>query len=187
MNYAQSLDSQLNIEGQMVAVVGNATPAGVPVHVECALPLHRLGEARRQENVSRGTVARRLGITVEEVRRQECETTDLPLSVLYKWAKVLDQPVTELLQETGYSLSLPLFNRAHMALVMKTAMTILERAGDPRTKRLAQTMVDQLIEIMPELRGVDAWQIVGKRRRRDELGIAAERSLPDEVFRDVVD
>ena len=60
---------------------------------------------------------------------------------------------------------------------MKTAMAILERTGDPRTKRLAQTMVDQLIEIMPELRGVSAWHVVGKRRRLDELGIAAERSF----------
>jgi transcriptional regulator with XRE-family HTH domain len=187
MNHAQSLDSWLNIEEQMGAVVENATPAVGPVHVECALPLHRLGEARRQENISRGTVARRLGVTVEEVRRQECETTDMPLSTLYKWAKVLDQPVTELLQETDYSLAMPLFNRAHMALVMKTAITILERAGDPRTKRLAQTMVDQLTEIMPELRGMAAWQIVGKRRRRDELGIAAERGLPDAFFRNVAD
>ena len=41
MNHAQTLDSRLNIEEQ--------TPAVVPIHLECALPLHRLGEARRQE------------------------------------------------------------------------------------------------------------------------------------------
>jgi transcriptional regulator with XRE-family HTH domain len=183
----QALDSQLNIEEQMGEVIEKTTPAAVPVRVECPLPLHRLGEARRQENISRGTVARRLGVTVDEVRRQECETTDLPLSMLHKWAKVLDQPVTELVEETGNSLSMPLFNRAHMVRVMKTAMTILERGRDPRTKRLAQTMVDQLAEIMPELRGMVAWQIVGKRRRRNELGIAAERRLPDEFFRDAAD
>jgi transcriptional regulator with XRE-family HTH domain len=183
MNHAQSLDSRLNVEEQMVAVMENATPAVVPVHVERALPLHRLGEARRQEQLTRHTVARCLDITVEEVRRQECETTDLPLSVLHKWAEVLHVPVAELVQEPGDSLSMPLFNRAHMVLVMKTAAAILERAGDLRTKRLAQSMVDQLIEIMPELRGVSAWPTVGKSRRRlDELGSAAERSLPDEVF-----
>lgn len=187
MNHAQSLDSQLNLEEQMVAVVENATPAAAPIHSESGPPLHRLGEARRQEDISRRTVARHLGITVGEVIRQECETTDLPLSMLHKWAKVLDQPVAELVQQTGYSLSMPLFNRSHMALVMRTAMTILEQTRDPRTKRLAQTMVDQLIEIMPELRGVAAWQTVGKPRRRDELGIAAERRLSDEVYRDAVD
>ena len=178
MNCAQSLDSRLNIEGQMVAVVENATPAVVPVHVERALPLHRLREARQQEEFTCRTMARRLDITVGELRRQECETTDLPLSVLHKWAKVLHVPVTELVLEPDDPLSMPLFNRAHMVLVMKTATTILERARDLRTKRLAQTMVDQLTAIMPELRGVSAWPTVGKSRRGfDELGIAVARGL----------
>ena len=49
MNLAQTMDSRLNIAEQ--------TPALVPIHLERALPLHRLGEARRQENVSRRNVA----------------------------------------------------------------------------------------------------------------------------------
>ena len=149
--------------------------------------MHRLGEARRQEHIFAPQRGADLGITIEDVRRQECKTTDLPLSVLHKWAKVLGLPVAELVEEPDDSLSTPLFNRARLVRVMKTAMAILERTGDPRTKRLAQTMVDQLIEIMPELRGVSAWHAVGKRRRLDELGIAAERSLSDEVFMDMVD
>ena len=132
-------------------------------------------------------MARHLGITVEDVRRQECKTTDLPLSVLHKWAKVLGLPVAQLVEESDDSLSTPLFNRASLVRVMKTAMAILERIRDPRTKRLGQTMVDQLMEIMPELRGVDALHVVGKRRRLDEVGIAAERRLSDEVFMDEVD
>ena len=40
---------------------------------------------------------------------------------------------------------------------------------------------------MPELRSVSAWHAIGVRRRLDELGIAAERVLSDEVFMDVVD
>jgi transcriptional regulator with XRE-family HTH domain len=179
MNCVQTLDSRLNIEEQ--------TPAVVPIHLESARPLHRLGEARRQEDISCGKVARHLGITIEDVRRQECTTTDLPLSVLHKWAKVLGLPVAELVEEPDESVSTPLFNRASLVRVMKTAMAILERTGSPQTKRLAQTMVDQLTEIMPELRGVSAWPAVGKRRRLDELGIAAERSFSDEFFMDVVD
>jgi transcriptional regulator with XRE-family HTH domain len=179
MNHAQTLDSQLNLEEQ--------NPAVVPIHVECALPLHRLGEARQQEHISRRTVARHLGITIEDVRRQECKTTDVPLSVLHKWAEVLGLPVVELVKEPRDSLSTPLVNRARLVRVMKTAMALLERNGDPQTQRLAQTMVDQLIEIMPELRGVSAWHAVGKRRSLDELGIAAERRLSDRVFRDVVE
>jgi transcriptional regulator with XRE-family HTH domain len=179
MNLAQTLDSQPNIEEQ--------APVVVPTHLEHVRPLHRLGEARRREDVSRRTVARHLGITVEDVERQECKTTDLPLSVLHKWAKVLGLPMTELVEEPDDSLSTPLFNRANLVRVMKTAMAIREQTRDPRTKRLGQTMVDQLTEIMPELRDVSAWHTVGKRRRLDELGIAAKRGLSDEVFMDVVD
>jgi transcriptional regulator with XRE-family HTH domain len=179
MNRGQARDSRLNIEEQ--------TPAVVPIHLECALPLHRLCEARQQENISRRNVARHLGITVQDVRRQECKTTDLSLSMLHKWAEVLALPLAELVEEPHDSLSTPLINRARLVRVMKTAMAILERTGDPQTKRLAQTMADQLIGIMPELRGVSAWHAVGKRRSLDELGIAAERSLSEEVFMDLVE
>ena len=72
MSHAQTLDSRLNIVEQ--------TPAVVPIHLECARPLHRLGEARQQGHMSRSTLARHLGITVKDVRRQECRTTDLPLN-----------------------------------------------------------------------------------------------------------
>ena len=179
MNLAQTLDSRLNIEEQ--------TPAVVPIHLECALPLHRLGEAREQEEISRRNVARHLGITAKEVMRQECRTTDLPLSVLHKWAKALGLPVAQLVAEPDDSLATPLVHRAGLVRVTKTAMAILERTRNPRMKRLAQTIVDQLLEIMPELRDVRAWHAVGKRRRLDELGVAAERRLSDKVFMDVVD
>ena len=179
MKLAQTLDSQPNIEEQ--------APAAVPIDLECGPPLHRLGEARRQEGASRRTVARHLGITTEDVRQQECQTTDLPLSVLHKWARVLGLPVAQLVEEPDDSLSTPLFNRANLIRVMKTAMAIREQTRDPRTKRLGQTMIDQLMEIMPELRDVSAWQAVGQRRRLDELGIAAERGLSHKIFMDVMD
>lgn len=179
MTLAQTMDSRLNI--------AEWNPAVVPIHLECALPLHRLGEARRQENISRHNVARQLGITMEEVRRQECQTADLPLSMLRKWAKVLGLPVAELVEEPDDLLSTSLFNRARLVRIMKTATAILEQTDDLPTNRLAQNMIDQLTEIMPELRGIGAWNAVGPHRRRDELGIAAERSLSDEVFMDMVD
>ena len=52
---------------------------------------------------------------------------------------------------------------------------------------MTQTLIDQLTEMMPELQGVSPWHSVGKRRRLDELGIAAQRSLSDEVFLDLTD
>jgi transcriptional regulator with XRE-family HTH domain len=147
MNCAQTPDSRLNIEEQ--------TPTLIPIHLDGAHPLHRLGEARQQEHISRSNVARHLGITVEDVGRQECKTADLPLSMLHQWAEALGLPVAELVVEPGDSLSTPLLNRARLVRVMKNAMAILERTRNPQTKRLAQTMVDQLREIMPELHGVN--------------------------------
>ena len=179
MNSTQTLDSRPNIEQQ--------SPVVVPIRLESAQPLHRLGEARLQEDVSLDCMARHLGITVQDVRRQECKTTDLPLSALHNWAKVLGLPVTELVEEPANSLSTPLLNRARLVRIMETTLAILEHSGDPQTKRLARTMVDQLLEIMPELRGVSAWHAVGKPRCLDEPGITAVRRLSDEVFMDVVD
>jgi transcriptional regulator with XRE-family HTH domain len=149
--------------------------------------LHRLAEVRRLQGVSRRTVARRMNVDVAEVRRQEDETVDLPISTLYQWQKALEIPLTELLVESEDSVSQPLLQRAQLVRLMKTAMAILEQTEEEPVHRMAQTLVEQLTEMMPELRGVSPWHAVGKRRRLDELGVAAQRSLSDDVFLDLTD
>ena len=57
-----------------------------------------------------------------------------------------------------------------MIKVMKTAATILEGAQASETKMLAERLVAQLLEVMPELEGVSAWPAVGQRRSLDEVG-----------------
>ncbi len=150
--------------------------------VAAAAALHRLGEVRKQEGISRRTIARYLGITTAEVALQERETTDLPLSTLYKWQRALNVPLVELLVEPGETLSPPLMKRARLVQIMKTAASIMEHAKLTSVKRLAETMIQQLIEIMPELRETSAWPAVGQRRQSDEYGRAAERSFPEDVF-----
>jgi transcriptional regulator with XRE-family HTH domain len=179
MSLTPTPDSRVNIAEQ--------SPVVVPNHLKSAPALHRLGEARLQEDISRVSVARQLGITVQAVARQERSTTDLPLSMLHKWAKVLGLPVSELVKEPDGSLSAPLLLRARLVQVMKSAMTILKRARNPQTKQLAQTLVDQLIEIMPELRGVSPLRAEGKRRSLDELGVIGEQSFSIESLRNLVD
>jgi transcriptional regulator with XRE-family HTH domain len=144
--------------------------------------LHRLATVRRLQGVARKALARSMKIGVAEIRRQEAETNDLPLSVLYQWQKVLGVPVAELLVEPEDSLSQPLVERAQLVRLMKTALAVLETADGDATRGMAQELVDQLIEVMPELQGVTAWNSVGERRRRDELGVAAIRTMPDDVF-----
>ncbi len=149
---------------------------------ERATELHHLGKVRRREGISRRAIAHRLGVAVAAVEHQECGSTDITLSVLYAWQKVLDVPLVELLAEPNDSLSTPSARRAQLVRLMKTALSIAEQAEQKPIRRMAQTLINQLMEIMPELRGVNPWHQVG--RRRSEYGRAAEQSLPDEMFLD---
>jgi len=142
-----------------------------------ARPLHRLAEVRRRQGVSCRTMARRLNTSVELIRLQEDENTDLPVSKLYQWQEVLDVPVSELLVDSGDPLSTPVMRRAQLVRMMKTARTILERSQQLTIRRMAQVLVDQLEEMMPELAEVSPWPAVGRRRGRHELGQAAYREL----------
>ena len=150
-------------------------------------PLHRLSVVRRRQGVSRRAMARRLKTDVDSIARQEKDNADILLSTLYEWQDVLRVPVAELLVDTDEPLSPPVMKRAQMVRLMKTAAAILERAQKPALRRMAQMMVDQLIEIMPELEGVSPWNAVGQRRTLDELGKAADRCLSLDALADFVD
>jgi transcriptional regulator with XRE-family HTH domain len=153
-----------------------------PVPISSQRPLHRLAAVRRLQGVSRRAIARRLNVDIATVKAQECETNDLPLSVLYQWQEMLEVPVTELLVESEEPLSPPIQHRARMVRVMKTVLAILERSSQVGVKRMAENLVAQLTEVMPELKGVSAWHAVGQRRRLDEYGRAAERRFTPDCF-----
>ncbi len=70
---------------------------------------------------------------------------------------------------------------------MKTALSLLEEAGDGPPRRVAQSLVEALVEVMPELRHVTAWNAVGKRRRASDLGVTALRRLSDDLFLDATE
>ena len=50
---------------------------------------HRIAAVRQEQGMSLRSVSRRLGVDVRDLRYQECETTDLRLSDLYRWQKAL--------------------------------------------------------------------------------------------------
>ncbi len=147
-------------------------------------PLHRLATVRKRQGISRRSLARRLNIEVSQVKRQEQECADMPLSTLYEWQEALEVPVTELLVELNEPLSPPVLKRAQLVRLMKTARAIHQRAQQPSIERMAQMFIDQLLEIMPELEEVTPWHDVGRRRTQEELGQAALRCLPIDWFRD---
>lgn len=166
----------------------SAVDNAVRVHVSTAgQPLHRLAKVRRLQGLSRRVVARRLKTEVAQLKEQEQPTSDMPLSRLYEWQRVLEVPVAELLVEPDDPLSAPVLERARLVRVMKTVLAILEEARELPVRRMAETLVDQLTEMMPELEGIGPWHAVGRPRRRDELGVAAERRLSDDVFLDIID
>jgi hypothetical protein len=92
--------------------------------------------------------------------------------------------VAELLAEAGDSLVSPVLERSQLVRLMKTVLAVREQAKQESIRRMAQTMWEQLIEIMPELANIGPWHAVGKRRRLSELGVAAHRHLTEDVFID---
>jgi transcriptional regulator with XRE-family HTH domain len=168
---------------------GTVDPEGVPVPPSNGegRPLHRLGAVRRLQGVSRRAIARRMNVDVSTVKQQEESTTDLSLSTLYRWQQLLDVPVAELLVDNEESLSAPVLKRARMVRLMKTVLSIVERSSQPSIRRMGENLVSQLVELMPELKGVTAWHAVGQRRRLNEYGRAAERRLSPDVFLDLLD
>ena len=146
------------------------------------LRLHRINTVRRQQHVSLRTAARQVGTDIPTVRSQEDETADLRLSDLYRWQQVLDVPIADLLCDPGTPLSRPVMERARLVRLMKTAAAIQERADSAQVQRMAENLVQQLVEIMPELEDVNAWHAVGQRRSMDEFGRIMEHPIPDSFF-----
>jgi transcriptional regulator with XRE-family HTH domain len=148
-----------------------------------AAGLHRVAEVRRQQGVTLRNVARRLGIPLPVVRRQERPDSDLRISDLLRWQEVLEVPVAELLVEGDGQLSGPVLERSRMVKLMKTAAAIRERSSDPGIARMVAMLVEQILEIMPELADVTPWHSVGQRRTREELGRTARMMVSEEMFR----
>lgn len=126
--------------------------------------MHRVREVRREQGISIKRASQHLGVSVEEARRQEEPTTDLTMSQLFAWQKLCETPIADLLVEPDCELSGPVLARARMVRVMKTVQAIMERTGQVSVKRLAQTLVNQLVELMPELKGVSSWHAVERRQ-----------------------
>jgi len=149
---------------------------------ETSRPMHRIAEIRRQQGISLRTVARRMNTTAQAARQQERNDSDLKLSELYAWQCALEVPVADLLVDLDAPLSMPVLQRARLLKMMKTALAIIEASDDESVVRMAQTLADQLVEVMPELRDVNPWHSVGQRRTLDEMGRIAQETVPERVF-----
>jgi hypothetical protein len=113
--------------------------------------------------------------------------SDMPLSRLYQWQAVLGVPIAELLVDSDESLSPPILKRAQIVRLMKTAALIREQSHSEPIERMVQMLIEQILDIMPEVKDVSAWNAVGQRRTLDELGEAANRRISIEVLEDLMD
>lgn len=188
--HAISADGEV---GYMSIADFNVEAASIPLASAAPVPqtgqpssgkprLHCIASVREQQGMSLRSVARRMDMDVSELKLLERETTDMLLSTLYKWQAALDVPVASLLVDQDDPLSEPVLKRARMIRLMKTAAALLDRADSKPIERLATMLIEQLVEIMPELKDVSAWHAVGQRRSLDECGRIAEQTLPDDWF-----
>jgi transcriptional regulator with XRE-family HTH domain len=111
---------------------------------------HRLHEARRASGLSLAVVAARLGLSVENARRQESAGFDLPVSALRRWAEALGAPLEELVIEPKDGLAPPPFTRKRLERMVRIAATIAKTAQRPDARRLAERLI---AEVAPFLRG----------------------------------
>jgi transcriptional regulator with XRE-family HTH domain len=144
--------------------------------------LHRIAEVRQLQGVTLRNVARRLGMSLPVVRRQEQSDSDLRISDLLRWQQVLEVPVAELLVEGDGQLSGPVLQRSRMVKLMKTAAVLRERTAGTPAAQAAEMLVSQILEIMPELADVTPWQTPVPRRSGDDVGRAARGQVPDTIF-----
>lgn len=146
--------------------------------------LHRLQAVRQEQGLSVRRVAQQMKLDAEDVRQEEDPQSDLPLSRLYAWQRVLEVPIADLLVDSDSPLSAPVLERARLVKLMKSVAGILEKTRDPDVKKLAESMAEQLKEIMPELAGVTAWPTTSQRRQAVRMGRIAQHTYSFELRAD---
>ncbi len=146
--------------------------------------LHRIREVRIAEGCSLGMVARRMNKEASILRNQELENTDLTLTDLYRWQAALNVPVHELLIEPERTLAEPIRTRASIIRMATTAKAILQTSTVRVTRCLAQDLLHQLIDMMPELKDLlpdlnyrRSWRELNTRGNSQSLGRTAERII----------
>lgn len=135
---------------------------------------HRLKEARIRSGVSQRAVARRTGLSLAEVARQE-ESDNISLSDLQKWKDALGVPIAELLTDSPERTDELIRLRAGMIQVMRSLASLDSSDVSDSQKAIIQNMRHELEGLMPELSSVKSWpQFGGRRQRREPARIESQ-------------
>jgi hypothetical protein len=168
-----------NHSPDLLSIAGSRRRVAGPPPVR---PLHRIAQVMQQESVGLRTAARRMNVTPTQARVESEPTCDLTLSDLYRWQTALSVPIAELLNEPEVALSPAVAWRSQLVKAMRTVRSIQLLVDDEAVQTLTITLIQQLIDMMPELTDVPPWPSKGRPRTSDELGAIAEKPLPDEFF-----
>jgi transcriptional regulator with XRE-family HTH domain len=141
-----------------------------------AQTVHRLKAARLTAGVSLRAVARRMNVSVATARAEEEGRRELFISDLHRWQTALKVPLAELLEPPAMSLWEPVRQRACMIRLAKTAKTLAKKSSSGPNRRLASRLVNQLEEVMPELKEIGAWP-EGSPRPPGEVGRAGDEIM----------
>ena len=158
-----------------------------PEGVSCSNPLdekidytaapgrrHYIAEVIKNQKISIAHCAKRLGLTQEEVLRQIDPKSNLTLNQLFDWSEVLDVPLTELLPFDS-STSDPIRNRALLLRIMKTARQVQSLSANTVVQSAAETLILQLLELVPDFAMIEAWPSVGQSRVAKVDGLSTRR------------
>lgn len=161
---------------------------------------HRVKKRREEENLSIEVCAKKMKISVKEARRQEDPYSDLLLSQLAAWEKVLDMDTLLLLGDDP--IRDPFEDREFLLRIIKyvkTLYTVLnelkemaredhEDWEDPeyrvyrvylmRILRILKSMMDMILEKIPELKDVSALPEVGKSHEAKDGAASYRRFNP---------
>lgn len=171
------------------SITGFVCPAPVvsAEEVKKALPregktaYHRIAKVRENQGMSIQSCARKLGISVSEAREQEKPTSDLTISQLTAWKRVLEVPFSEIVIQTEDEPADPIRNRAMLLKVMKSVKSVRQHSREERIRILADNAISQLVALMPELEQVSAWPDVGQSHESRAPGVVATRRFDPEV------
>ncbi|MDG2206311.1 MAG: hypothetical protein P8K78_00245 [Pirellulales bacterium] len=119
--------------------------------------LNCIAKVRQRQGMTLRTVARRWNLDVPDVRRMEHPTNDIRISELHAWQRLLEVPLHELLVDSELPLSPPIYQRAQFLRLMKTVVTLRDKSSDAEVSYLIERLLQQILEIMPELKDVGPW------------------------------
>lgn len=133
-------------------------------------------DARFRERLSLRTVAKRLGITASEAARREAPENDMRMSEIHAWSEALRVPPNELVFGVAEQQDAEISARACLVRTARLLHRVQKRVPDRDIRREAASMINEIIEAMPEVQSLlESWSSTS----RGGEAFAPARSVTD--------